>query len=249
MVKKYSTLLFSFLVCFVFVFLTITNILQGATFLFPYQGGTGTTTTPGDGQFFLGGNTGQYHLVRFIEGTNITLSTTTNSVTISSSGITELTPDWFVNTAGDSLRPTTTLGIIISSSSTIESLQIQDALRASSTLTVQGLSTFAGFISTASSTINGHLQIGQGVAPSLSSCGTNPEIYGSDNTGNVIIGTGVVSSCTITFGTNFDNPPHCFANDGSAILLIRASSTVSTLVLSVATTFQGDYVDYWCIPH
>ena len=97
----------------------------------------------------------------------------------------------------------------------------------------------------ATTTISGHLQFG-GKRPFVSSCGTAPSIVGNDNAGKVTIGTGVVSSCTLTFENIWTNAPACFANDETGILLTRAVSTQTTLTLSVSTDFAGAVVSYYC---
>src|SRR5207302_9064476 len=52
---------------------------------------------------------------------------------------------------------------------------------------------------------NGHTGIVAYGTPAISSCGTSPTLTSgsSDNTGSVTIGSGVTTSCTITFGVAF----------------------------------------------
>lgn len=97
--------------------------------------------------------------------------------------------------------------------------------------------------------IGRHLEFASttGESPIVSSCGTAPNFTSnSDMAGKVTIGTGVISSCTIAFGQAWNVAPACFANDETNILLVRAASTITTLTLTVATTFNGDVVSYAC---
>lgn len=94
-------------------------------------------------------------------------------------------------------------------------------------------------------TVRGHIQTGSPI-PVATSCGTDPVVRGSDHSGKVVIGTGVISSCTLTFSKAWTNAPACSGNNETAILLVRAVSTITTVVLSVATTFPSDTISYKC---
>jgi len=89
-----------------------------------------------------------------------------------------------------------------------------------------------------------------GTAPTLSSCGTTPSITGSDIAGKVTAGTGgTLQSCTLTFATAHAVAPACFANDETEILLLRAVSTTTTLVVdcAVAGCLTSDVFSYFCV--
>lgn len=102
---------------------------------------------------------------------------------------------------------------------------------------------------------NGHTLTG-GIAPTLSSCGTNPSLQGDDNTMRIIIGSGVgVTSCLVTFanpwvnlnGTNIS--PVCVAEDESNVptVDIAASSTpTTTLISTTGAGFAGRTMDVIC---
>ncbi len=96
--------------------------------------------------------------------------------------------------------------------------------------------------------VSGHLISASSTSPTVSACGTSPSIVGTDEAGKVTIGTGgIAASCTLTFTTVFTKAPACFANNESQILLTRAVSTVTTVVLDVATVFgASDKVSYFC---
>ena len=99
----------------------------------------------------------------------------------------------------------------------------------------------------ATTTISGHLQFG-GKRPTVSSCGTNPGgVVGNDHAGKITTGTGVFSSCTLTFNVPWTNAPACMATNETQILLVRAVSTQITVVFDVATTIgASDIIAYQC---
>lgn len=123
---------------------------------------------------------------------------------------------------------------------------------ATSTAYSQLLTFNAGFISNASSTFmattttHGHVYTATSTTATLSSCGTNPALTGSDQAGKIIVGTGIISSCLLTFSQSWTFPPACSANDETAILLVRAVTTVTNVTFSVATSFNSDTVSYQC---
>ena len=100
---------------------------------------------------------------------------------------------------------------------------------------------------TATLTVGGHIHT-SGTAPTISACGAGtPSIVGNDNAGKVTIGTGVVTSCTLTFASSWTNAPACFANNETQILLTRATSTTTTVILDAAVTFDADVISYHCM--
>lgn len=99
---------------------------------------------------------------------------------------------------------------------------------------------------TATLTVGGHIHT-SGTAPTISACGTTPSIVGNDVAGKITVGTGVVTSCTATFASAWTNAPACFANNETQILLTRATSTTTTVVLDAAVTFDADVISYHCM--
>lgn len=92
--------------------------------------------------------------------------------------------------------------------------------------------------------------LASGASPTLSSCGTSPSIVGSDVAGKVTVGSGAgVQSCTLTFATAYTTAPACTVSDETEILLVRATSTTTTLILdaAVAGTLASDVLAYVCI--
>ena len=64
----------------------IPSVSQGATVLFPTSGGTGTSSTPAAGQILIGITGRTYGPAWLTAGTNITISTSSGSITINSTG-------------------------------------------------------------------------------------------------------------------------------------------------------------------
>lgn len=119
--------------------------------------------------------------------------------------------------------------------------------KVASTLFAIGSST-AGTATTTLFSIDskGHIITG-GTAPTISSCGTTPTFVGPANDTNmtVNIGSGVVSSCTITYAQPY--PPASTVGcslgqiGGSFATSIEASSTPTTLVISGGTITSDRY--------
>ncbi len=105
--------------------------------------------------------------------------------------------------------------------------------------------------STAALYVGGHITTGMqnSASSSVSSCGANPSLIGNDTAGQVTVGGGVITSCTVTFGKTYSNPPICTANDDTSILAVRPVTTTSTLVLSSVSTFAGDNLGYICVDY
>ena len=78
--------------------------------------------------------------------------------------------------------------------------------------------------------VAGHITT-EGTAPTVSACGTTPSIVGNDGGGKVTVGTGVTTSCTLTFATAWANDPPCVASNNSDFGGVQVVSTTTTLVL------------------
>lgn len=92
----------------------------------------------------------------------------------------------------------------------------------------------------------GHIRTA-GTAPTLSACGVTPTILGNDIAGKVTTGSGVITSCTLTFDTAWTSAPACTVNDETAIQLIRGVSTTTTLIITSATAITSQVISYICI--
>lgn len=84
----------------------------------------------------------------------------------------------------------------------------------------------------------------------VSSCGTTPSISGVDTRGNVTIGSGVVTSCVITFANSFEAIPTCIATwSGSAAQTtgLSISATNSSLTVHFSADSHGQSFNYICL--
>lgn len=84
-------------------------------------------------------------------------------------------------------------------------------------------------------------------APTLSSCGTNPSVSGSNQAGVVTMGTGSPSGCTITF--NSSNPwsatPACVVSWQTNLASMVYTVTTSAITLTQTAT-SSNKVGYIC---
>lgn len=85
-----------------------------------------------------------------------------------------------------------------------------------------------------------------GTTPTLSSCGTSPSITGNDSRGRIMVGTGVVTSCTLTFSQTYGTAPICSSNDESSVIVTSASSTPTTVVITSTGSVGGAFITYMC---
>lgn len=92
---------------------------------------------------------------------------------------------------------------------------------------------------------NGQLQW-KSNAPTLSSCGTTPSIAGHDNAGKITIGTGTVTSCTVTFVGTWANAPACVVTGNSTARTLAASTTTTVLTITSSANMASDVISYHC---
>lgn len=102
---------------------------------------------------------------------------------------------------------------------------------------------------------SGHIFISGIGTPVVSSCGTNPSVVsGSDQAGDLTLGSTAVATCTLTFTAAFTTIPHCFATNRTSNLVTLAQPTASTLVFEGSSSSgpfgnANDVIDYFCIGH
>lgn len=85
-----------------------------------------------------------------------------------------------------------------------------------------------------------------GNTPVLTSCGSTPSptITGTDIAGKYTTG-GTATTCTITFGSTFTNPPACWLQpEGTAT---QPTFSISATAITVATDIATTTYDYGCI--
>lgn len=101
---------------------------------------------------------------------------------------------------------------------------------------------------------NGWVEKKQATAPTVSSCGTGPSVAaGTDQAGDVTIGSLAATSCTITFAAAPTNIPHCACNNRTSKLpcYVQPTSTTAVLVGSGSGNMDniGDVLDWVCSGH
>lgn len=97
--------------------------------------------------------------------------------------------------------------------------------------------------------VAGHMgsSVGNGVAPTLSSCGTSPSLLAgsTDLSGAIQFGTGSPTACTLNFGTNWTISPSCNLSWRSNLASMSYTIGTGTVVLGQTAT-NSDIVDYIC---
>lgn len=91
-----------------------------------------------------------------------------------------------------------------------------------------------------------------GTAPTVTAnCGSSPTVTGNDTVGVLNVGTGgSATTCTLTFNQTYTTTPHCFVNDQSANIALKAVPTATTLVITAAAAFAASsLIDYYCVNH
>ena len=87
-----------------------------------------------------------------------------------------------------------------------------------------------------------HNYSGGSPVPSLGSgCGTGASFVGSDATGQVTMGTSP-TSCPMTFGTPYVNPPSCEATSPTA----SVSYTVTPQAINFTSPLAGEVIHFIC---
>jgi hypothetical protein len=84
-------------------------------------------------------------------------------------------------------------------------------------------------------------------APSLSGCGTGPSIRGNNQSGEVTMGTGSPTGCTITFAASnpYSAVPNCVVSWQANIASMQYAITQSALVLTQTGT-SSNKINYFC---
>lgn len=142
------------------------------------------------------------------------------------------------------------------------SAAITDALDASDSLIVNALNAGGNIILGTTAEINfdnfdlnssGDILMGDrletiGTAPSLSSCGTTPSISttATDSGGKITVGSGTVTSCTLTFVNAWTNEPSCNVSNGTAVSVFATTTTTTLILTSGVVSIDADVIMYNC---
>ena len=84
-----------------------------------------------------------------------------------------------------------------------------------------------------------------GGTPTISSCGLSPSVSGNDTSGTVTVGSGVTTSCTITFAKVRSSAPRVVGIvPNTAIAVGVSSKSTSAVTISFAATLGSGTFDY-----
>jgi len=86
-----------------------------------------------------------------------------------------------------------------------------------------------------------------GTAPTLSACGTTPSISGSPTAGKITIGTGVTTSCTVTFVKAHTNAPACVVVGDNAAVIYNATTSTTAMTIISSLDMASDVLSYICL--
>lgn len=106
--------------------------------------------------------------------------------------------------------------------------------------------TSSGVTCVSQGTISGHLEIQNTTTPVLASCGTNPVLAGNDAVGTITVGAGLITSCTLTFGSAWTNPPSCMTEDATAVVSLQANANTTTMTITSSVSIGAGKVNYLC---
>lgn len=94
---------------------------------------------------------------------------------------------------------------------------------------------------------SGHMN-STGTTPVASTCGSSPNVTGTDEWGTVGVGGGVVTACTLTWQIPYEtNNYQCNVSDNSATISAGVTSqTSSTITIGTSATLGGGKIFYFC---
>lgn len=93
---------------------------------------------------------------------------------------------------------------------------------------------------------NRHIRVSNQTAPALTSCGTNPSIIGTDEAGEVTMGTGSPTGCIITFNIAYVAAPLCVLNWQATPLASQSWTVSNTAITTVQTATSSNKLNYIC---
>lgn len=87
-----------------------------------------------------------------------------------------------------------------------------------------------------------HVANHQEVNPTLSSCGTSPNLRSgsTDQMGGITVGSGSVTSCTLTFANAYRAQPFCIVSNASSAFQLNYSVTTTALTLTFASGIYSE---------
>lgn len=92
----------------------------------------------------------------------------------------------------------------------------------------------------------GHALVGATAAPALTTCGTSPVISGTDEAGEVTMGTGSPTACTITFNSAYVSAPYCTVTWQANALAVQNYAVSNVAITLAQTPASANKVNYNC---
>jgi hypothetical protein len=148
-----------------------------------------------------------------------------------------------INTINFSTDTTATLGAVIISSNVTRTGSETVTISTNNAYAVTYSTPGGVYILDVSST--GHINSQAVAGTTVTSCGTNPSLVGSDIVGKITTGTGSPTACTLTFSKPYTNVPVCLCGTNAAVGCdaTTISATGVTFTLSVTET----KINYICM--
>ena len=89
--------------------------------------------------------------------------------------------------------------------------------------------------------------------PTCSSCGSGPSCsvasgISSDIAGQINVGGGSVTACTLNFANAWTNYPKCMFNSGNGPTWFSGGSLTSAITINNASSMGGGFIEYTCQP-
>lgn len=79
-----------------------------------------------------------------------------------------------------------------------------------------------------------------GTAPAIGVCGTSPSLTGKDSAMKVTVGTGgVATTCSVTFGATWTNPPTCIAQNDTDRVSYSMVTTATALTITATAAITA----------
>ena len=211
------------------------------------NGGTGTSTTPTSDNFLVSNGT-TFDFRHLIAGTNMTLSTSSTSITLNASGGTAASgadKDVQFNN-GTVFGADTGLFTYNTSTKTLTLASTTSVLNIGSTT-----NNFAsGSLSNYALAVGGHIVTGSSTAATVSSCGSTPNatLIGNDTAGTITVGGGSVTSCKLSFGKAYGATPVCLAYTNLTTITTAISSiSTSSVTWAFSVSVGSNFIYYHCI--
>ena len=91
--------------------------------------------------------------------------------------------------------------------------------------------------------------LSNGGAPSVSSCGGSPSLESgaSDTAGIIDVGSGIVTSCTVTFSQAMAAAPSCVVASSLPSVTAGVSTSTAALTVALSITLGGGKIYYVCV--